>query len=424
MTDVSRQLTEAKQVIRSILITAPNGLTVRQLISDYKKLNGKELQFREFGYANPTYFLQSMPEVVKLEWSPSIQDFILKGIADESTKHIDSLVKRSKRSKKNTHNFPNSRSSRFDKNLKTSNARPTKRFVTADLKNKIQELLCCYKSGILLSNFELAFYKRFGINLDLKLLGFSDLEEFLKEMPDIVRMEENGKRVCSIDSMKKREEVFPKDTSMKTFNENERNHHNLLISNNKTYTTIEITPKKSNNEEKYNNQSLTNKLESSQNLSSIKNILFECPTSENNDIKEELRKVLSCHPDGIWATDFMKKYEEILKKELNLTEMGYSSLIELVSCFPDIFFIHQPELCKDNWLLLDVNNSAVKSLKEDTKKGMIIFYFYVVMTDFYVYVKDIQLNPRFKQNFMILLMHFLHWCEFYLICFFLTLINN
>lgn len=450
MTDISKQLIEAKQVIRSILLSSQNGLTVRQLCLDYKKLNGKDFPYREFGYVTPKDLLKSMPDVVKLEWLHSVQDFILKGIADETTRHIDNLVKKSKKSKKNSHipNIP-----RLKNNHKNHSLRhEPKTFVPANLRNQIRELLTCYKDGLLLNNFDLAFYKRFGINLNFFLLGFYTLEELLTSIPEIVKIEGNSnKRIFLAFNTKSNEKVLSNDDRVKKFNESQMNNQcnsselnenqvsNHCISSglnekqsnsrrnsstlndkvndssskqflnipsnkekmqerhSKQLENSETSPYKLKNEEdkherhtndletsgmalnkhiterKHRRESRMNELESFEDLlcDRVKNVSFQYEENNANrcsdNIKEEFRKILSFFPDGIWATDFMKEYAKITRKELHIMEMGFSSLMELISSFSDVFFTHRPNLCKDNWLLFDINNPKTKSFKQEIK---------------------------------------------------------
>ena len=56
--------------IRSLLISAPNGLKVQELLSDYRAMLGKHLPFQDLGYTSALDMIKDMPDVVRPVFHP------------------------------------------------------------------------------------------------------------------------------------------------------------------------------------------------------------------------------------------------------------------------------------------------------------------------------------------------------------------
>lgn len=54
---------ELKTVLRGILISTPLKLRVQDLLRDYRKLEGKDVAFRKYGYATFVDLLSSISDV-------------------------------------------------------------------------------------------------------------------------------------------------------------------------------------------------------------------------------------------------------------------------------------------------------------------------------------------------------------------------
>ncbi|XP_054165087.1 decapping and exoribonuclease protein-like [Oppia nitens] len=84
-------LIETKQIISSLVIPHPNGVSLKTLCNEYLEMEGKDLPFKELGFSNLTNLLKSMPDVVR----PSFEDNIsimLFPVVNESTEHIVDMV--------------------------------------------------------------------------------------------------------------------------------------------------------------------------------------------------------------------------------------------------------------------------------------------------------------------------------------------
>ncbi|XP_064009326.1 tudor domain-containing protein 5-like isoform X2 [Pogoniulus pusillus] len=86
-----------KKDLRSLLIAAKGGLSPARLEHEYLAMIGKPLPLRDLGFRSTLELVADMPEVVRV--CPYKGTFILKAIADESTKGIAELVAKQKSSR-------------------------------------------------------------------------------------------------------------------------------------------------------------------------------------------------------------------------------------------------------------------------------------------------------------------------------------
>ena len=54
--------------IQALLISAPHGLSVREIQSDYAQMIGKPLPFRDLGFSTILDLLKALPEVARPSW--------------------------------------------------------------------------------------------------------------------------------------------------------------------------------------------------------------------------------------------------------------------------------------------------------------------------------------------------------------------
>ena len=94
MSELAKKLESVKKEIRSLLLSAPVGLTVRELTNDFSEFLGKPLPWRQLNYNNAEEFLHDMPDTVEISWNGSTM--VLKGVSDKSTAHIKKLVSNQK----------------------------------------------------------------------------------------------------------------------------------------------------------------------------------------------------------------------------------------------------------------------------------------------------------------------------------------
>ncbi|XP_058445624.1 tudor domain-containing protein 5 [Malaya genurostris] len=97
MENISMQ--EIKQLIRSIAISgAANGLTVRALASDFKKMEGFDLPYARFGFPSVDSFLQSLTDTVMVNGNGPMA--MVEPIVTQSNKHIRDFVQGGKNNSK------------------------------------------------------------------------------------------------------------------------------------------------------------------------------------------------------------------------------------------------------------------------------------------------------------------------------------
>lgn len=60
-------LDTTKTVLRSLIVSSPEALTVHQLNKDYNRSEGRDIPFARLGYATLKSFLNSMPDVLTLD---------------------------------------------------------------------------------------------------------------------------------------------------------------------------------------------------------------------------------------------------------------------------------------------------------------------------------------------------------------------
>ncbi|KAM9283159.1 tudor domain-containing protein 5 [Morus bassanus] len=177
-----------KKEVRSLLMSAKDGLTPAQLEQEYMAMIGKPLPLRDLGFRSTLELVADMPEVVRV--CPYEKGtFILKAIADETTKAIAKLVARQRRSAR----------ARKSAAAKADAASPSKNpqsfpwrgrapVLPATVKAELQDLLS--SSPLLLLDFDKAFFRRFGRAFQYTQYGFFSMFEVLRSVSDIIAVEQ------------------------------------------------------------------------------------------------------------------------------------------------------------------------------------------------------------------------------------------
>ncbi len=94
MSDQAKLKESLKKSIKALVISAPLGLTVKEVELDYAKYEGRPLPYRQLGYTTCQDFLQDIPDAVRSVWERG--HLVVRAVADDSTRHIQSLVSRQK----------------------------------------------------------------------------------------------------------------------------------------------------------------------------------------------------------------------------------------------------------------------------------------------------------------------------------------
>ncbi|NWY49611.1 TDRD5 protein, partial [Chionis minor] len=188
-----------KKEVRSLLVASKGGLTPAQLEEEYMAMVGKPLPLCDLGFRSTLELVADMPEVVRV--CPCEKGtFILKAIADETTRAIAKLVARQKRNAR----------ARRSAAVKADTACPSKNprscpwrgrapVLPATVKAELQDLLSA--SPLLLLDFDKAFFKRFGRAFQYTQYGFFSMTEVFQSVSDIIVVEQT--RAGSLLTLKK-----------------------------------------------------------------------------------------------------------------------------------------------------------------------------------------------------------------------------
>ena len=100
-----------KQEILSLLVSAKDGLSERELLKDYRSFNSnKELPYRVLGYPSLTALLRSWPDICRVQQQGNSGALRILAVEEESTKHILSMVRGQRHSKsRGSHRCPRNR---------------------------------------------------------------------------------------------------------------------------------------------------------------------------------------------------------------------------------------------------------------------------------------------------------------------------
>ncbi|XP_068273153.1 tudor domain-containing protein 5 isoform X2 [Nyctibius grandis] len=176
-----------KKEVRSLLMAVKEGLTPAELEQEYMAMIGKPLPLRDLGFQSTMELVAHMPGVVRV--CPYEKGtFILKAVADESTKAIAKLVARQKRSGKARKSVV-VKADAASRSKKPQNCpwRGRAPVLPATVKAELKDLLS--SSPLLLLDFDKAFFKRFGRVFKYTQYGFLSMFEVLRSVSDIIAVE-------------------------------------------------------------------------------------------------------------------------------------------------------------------------------------------------------------------------------------------
>ncbi len=97
-------LERTRKDLRSVLISAPRGVPVRLLLTDFKMVLGCELPFRQLGFQRLEDFIKSVPDVVRVDRVNG--EYTCLAVADASTSQIARFVATQKKPKLKRSNAP------------------------------------------------------------------------------------------------------------------------------------------------------------------------------------------------------------------------------------------------------------------------------------------------------------------------------
>lgn len=177
-----KDLVTLKREIRALLISSKHGCTPEQLQSDYLQVMGESIPYVFLGHTNFMSFIYSIPDVVSV--SRSRNNPVLYGIADSTTKKIQSMVSKQRDSRSHWSNT--SSAPRMNQITRTSQPAPKKPQVPPVFKARLKEMMQSHPNGVALKFFNEAFAKRFHHYIAYRNWGFDSLEEMVKSVKDIL----------------------------------------------------------------------------------------------------------------------------------------------------------------------------------------------------------------------------------------------
>ncbi|NXN44571.1 TDRD5 protein, partial [Rhinoptilus africanus] len=187
-----------KKEVRSLLMASKEGLTPAQLEQEYMAMIGRPLPLCDLGFQSTLQLVADMPEVVRV-CSYEEGTFILKAIADETTKAIAKLVARQRSAKARRRAAVKADAASPSKNPWSFPQRDRAPVLPATVKAELQDLLS--SSPLMLLDFDKAFFRRFGRAFEYKQYGFFSMLEVLRSVSDIIVVEQT--RAGSLLSLKK-----------------------------------------------------------------------------------------------------------------------------------------------------------------------------------------------------------------------------
>lgn len=200
MTDKAKLRDSVKKNVRALLISAPMGLSMREMERDYAEVICEPIPALQLGFNSAQDLLLDMPDVARPQWERG--NLVLFGVADNTTKHIQRMVSRQRKDKAKIQKkrAAVNRSSRYSRNTQQPPRKklPSSSFssrsfrapavtasVPASLQSQVKTILKKHPAGISDKEFELTFYQYQNYNINFKKLGFQTLWEFFRAIPGV-----------------------------------------------------------------------------------------------------------------------------------------------------------------------------------------------------------------------------------------------
>ncbi|XP_062915197.1 tudor domain-containing protein 5 isoform X2 [Mobula hypostoma] len=344
MSDQQELLEVTKKEVRSLLISSKNNLTLADLQKDYQTMMGKHLPWHALGYKSALEFVSSMPDTINVLTSAN-NIILLKGVGNEATKGIEELVTKAKVSNKTKTTLRKIRPKYEPKQNVLPRRCNTTPVLPALVKCELRELVASFPQGVLLSDFDSFFLKKYGKPFQYTQYGFFSLHEVLKTISEDVEIQQT--RQGSLLLLRNKNKGSPlkqgkqSNQSVQT-NESQAKAITVQPDPSKTPTSKPVLP-----------------------LSKLENTPGTAPDPEyfERDMKKveaDLRTVII--DKGVGGTMDSKIKEKILFNifgvDLPLKELGFYSVTELVGALNDIFYVERDSINQD-WLVFDIRHSSV-----------------------------------------------------------------
>ncbi|XP_054443522.1 tudor domain-containing protein 5 [Pteronotus mesoamericanus] len=370
-----------RKEIRSLLISAKDGLTPQQLEKEYLVMVGNHLPLRILGYRSTMELVMDMPDVVSV-CPCGDGTVILKAIPDESTKGIASLVAKQRSSQKVRNSMQKGRASvcsgpSFHRQVPYRGRVPP--ILPAVVKSELKDLLAL--SPVLLSDFEKAFAKRFGRSFQYMQYGFLSMFEVLNAASDVVSVEQT--RAGSLLTLKKSTseekqggwpaegKIFAQPFRMKQEGSAPpgfpvaKARFPRPTSNMEPLKQI-MNAKKTSKSNIVETSRLTHTEKLNQLENTFKSVIAQIGPGGTIDpeLKHKIKFVVSKFPEGLLISKLLREFEVIFKEQLSPKKLGFLNVIELVGALGDILYVEFREGEQD-LLVFDADMKPLPRVQSD-----------------------------------------------------------
>ncbi|KAG7197870.1 hypothetical protein KM043_001681 [Ampulex compressa] len=372
-TDPQKQ-EEVRKIILALLLTLKDGCSINDLERDFYESEGMHIPWKSFGYVSLLDYLQNMPQCVRVEKHGN--NWYVKGIASDKSKHVNSLVLRQKCQTKKRIGVPKT----FRPSHYYPITVPPRFYIPAEILTYIIGLVNQYPDG-LNKDYLLSIVQR---KIPYSHVVMKDMVDQLQELSHEIYVDDNKifpkKSLISNQSSKslpvvKNKELssiaekhtssfcaggYEKQATYLELNDESdfifrpagyihrhspESKKNIAVQSTcsfiqETLTNHKIQTNCENTEDRFNNQDDTIKFMNDANVENIKDKCYD-PESVNILINERLKfrlkKLIEKYPEGIWCAHLPEIYLEEYNISLNYTELGFHSIREFAVCLPEIF---------------------------------------------------------------------------------------
>ncbi|XP_064455343.1 tudor domain-containing protein 5-like isoform X2 [Ornithodoros turicata] len=362
-----------KAIIRALLIADKRPLTVRRFLSEYRNNEGHELPWRAFGFSNALSFLRSITDTVRVFQADG--DNYIQATVTEEVEHVQKLVSRQKDPGSHSmapRNFALRQFLPRPLCVKPPYVNSTPYCVPKLVKDNIFRLVNGFPDGINARDLEEAYGKQYGSPVCYQLYGFHSVEDFVVGLSDVLSATRNSignvkvvsrpgycvAQTWEVPPWRPQSPVPPQAIQPRS--------RQTATSTASAYSTLAqpLFAKPYSNPAAACGDSRSKPLIRRPIISTTKDkslmnaqggpFVHDCPPSGDGlqsysrrrasvdkvdipqKILDDIQKVLSEHPEGVWLMDFMHLFE------LQPSEYGFSSILELLESYSSLFVVNRP----------------------------------------------------------------------------------
>jgi hypothetical protein len=175
--------------IKSLLCSSPDGLTEKELRSDYRNYTNKEIPYSTLGYHGLYEMIKDMPDVATVRRHRNGATWIFDAVVDESTKQLRRLVGTQKDMNKGKRDQKRSREVNYHyssmRNFAYSAA--PRETISHFIQSNIEQVLRLAPNFILHRvDFDRQYQFKFGIPIVPKKFGYNTLRELMDSVKHLV----------------------------------------------------------------------------------------------------------------------------------------------------------------------------------------------------------------------------------------------